>query len=50
MNIETLNRYVIKILISAREKDSISAVSKRIGLSYGWAHKLVSELIREGNF
>ena len=50
MNIETLNPYVIKILISAREKDSISAVSKRIGLSYGWTHKWVTELIREGIF
>jgi DNA-binding Lrp family transcriptional regulator len=48
MNIDTINPYVIKILISAREKDSISSISKRIGLSYGWTHKWVSELIKEG--
>jgi DNA-binding Lrp family transcriptional regulator len=48
MNIDTINPYVIKILISIREKDSISSISKRIGLSYGWTHKWVTELIREG--
>lgn len=50
MNIETLNPYVIKILISARKKDSISSISKRIGLSYGWTHKWAKELIKEGIF
>ena len=48
MNIETINPYVIKILISAREKDSISSISKRINLSYGWTHKWVRELVKEG--
>ena len=48
MNIDTINPYVIKILISAREEDSISSISKRIGLSYGWTHKWVTELIKEG--
>jgi len=48
MNIDTINPYVIKILISARDKDSISAISKRIGLSYGWTHKWVKELIKDG--
>src|SRR3989344_2458913 len=48
MNIDTINPHVIKILISAREKDSISSISKRIGLSYGWTHKWVTELIKEG--
>ncbi len=43
-----INPYVIKILISARKKDSISAVSKRIGLSYGWTHKWATELVKEG--
>ena len=43
-----INPYVIKILISVREKDSISSISKRIGLSYGWTHKWVTELIKEG--
>jgi len=36
MNIELLNPYVMKILISLRNQDSISSISKRIGLSYGW--------------
>ncbi len=48
MNIETINPHVIKILIAVRENDSISAVSKRIGLSYGWTHKWAGELIKEG--
>jgi len=48
MNIETINPYVIKILISVRENDSISSISKRIGLSYGWTHKWVAELVKEG--
>ena len=48
MKIETLNPYVIKILVSLRREDSISSISKRIGLSYGWTHKWVNELIKEG--
>lgn len=50
MDIDTINPYVIKILISVREKDSISSISKRIGLSYGWAHKWAIELVKEGIF
>jgi len=48
MNIELLNPYVLKILISARNEDSISSISGRIGLSYGWTHKWTEELIKEG--
>lgn len=48
MKIELLNPYVIKILISLREKDSISSISKRINLSYGWTNKWVNELVKEG--
>lgn len=48
MRIELLNPHVIKILISIRKEDSISSISKRIGLSYGWTYKWVSELIEEG--
>ena len=48
MKIETINPYVIKILISLRKEDSISSISKRINLSYGWTNKWVNELIREG--
>lgn len=50
MDIDTINPYVIRILISARQKDSISSISKRINLSYGWTHKWVKELIKEGIF
>ena len=45
-----LNPYVVRILISARDQDSISSIAKRIGLSYGWTHKWVSALIKEGVF
>jgi len=48
MKIEMLNQYVIKILISLRKEDSISSISKRINLSYGWTNKWVNELIKEG--
>lgn len=48
MNLEMINPYVMRILISVRDKDSISSISKRINLSYGWTHKWVGELIKEG--
>src|SRR3989344_1420664 len=48
MKIELLNQHVIKILVSLREEDSISAISERINLSYGWTNKWVNELIKEG--
>ena len=48
MDIETLNPYVVRILISARDEDSMSSIAKRIGLSYGWTHKWVNELVKEG--
>ncbi len=48
MKIALLNPHVIKILISVRKEDSISSVSKRIGLSYGWTYKWIKELIKEG--
>lgn len=48
MKIELLNPHVIKILISLRKEDSISSISKRISLSYGWTNKWVNELIKEG--
>lgn len=47
---ELFNPYVLKILISAREEDSVSSISKRIGLSYGWTYKWANELIKEGIF
>lgn len=50
MELGTLNPYVIKILISARDEDSINAVSRRIGLSYGWTHHWAKKLMKEGVF
>lgn len=47
MKIELLNPHVIKILISLKKEDSISSISKRINLSYGWTNKWVNELIQE---
>lgn len=44
------NPYVLKILISVRDEDSISAISERIGLSYGWAYKWINALTNEGVF
>ncbi len=50
MKFDLINPYVMKILISARDQDSVSSISKRIGLSYGWTHKWIEELIKEGIF
>lgn len=50
MRIELLNPHVLRILISARKQDSISSISKRIGLSYGWTYKWINELIKERVF
>ena len=50
MELGLINPYVMKIVIAARQKDSISSISQRIGLSYGWAHKWISALIKEGVF
>ncbi|MBI5065442.1 hypothetical protein HZA97_04330 [Candidatus Woesearchaeota archaeon] len=50
MTIELINPYVLKILISAREVDSINSISDRIDLSYGWTHKWVRELASKGVF
>lgn len=45
-----LNPYVIKIIISVRDQDSINSISKRIGLSYGWTYKWVRKLSEVGIF
>ena len=47
MKIDLLNPYVTKILISAKDGDSVASISKRIKLSYGWTHKWINELIKE---
>jgi len=50
MDIEMLNPHVMKILISARDVDSINSISHRIGLSYGWTHYWAKRLIDVGVF
>ncbi len=50
MKMETLNPYVIKIMIAARKEDSIRAISRRIGLSYGWTYRWIIELEKERVF
>ena len=48
--IDLINPYVLRILISAREEDTINSISHRIRLSYGWTHKWVNELAKKGVF
>jgi hypothetical protein len=50
MKLDTLNPYVMKMVIAARPEDSISAISKRISLSYGWTYKWALELEKVGLF
>lgn len=50
MEIEVLNPYTLKIMIAARREDTISAISKRIGVSYGWTHRWILELEKLGVF
>ena len=50
MEIETINPYVIKIIMSARDADSINGIYKRIGLSYGWTYKWIGKLTELGVF
>ena len=41
---ELINPYVAKILVSAKDRDSIRQISKKIQESYGWTYRWVSEL------
>ena len=50
MEIDIINPYVLRILISARKKDSINSIANRIGLSYGWTHNWVNKLAKKGVF
>lgn len=42
--IDIINPYVAKILITARDGDSIRVISKRIVLSYAWTYNWVEKL------
>ena len=46
--IELMNAYIVKILMSARDRDSIRGISKKINESYGWTYKWVLELEKIG--
>ncbi|MBI2550554.1 hypothetical protein HYV83_05245 [Candidatus Woesearchaeota archaeon] len=50
MNLQIVNPHVMKILIAARDVDSINAIAKRTGISFGWTYKWVKELARAGVF
>lgn len=50
MDIDILNPYVAKIIISTRDEDSINAIAHRIGLSYGWTYNWVKKLADVGVF
>lgn len=43
-----INPYVAKIVIAARDGDSIRQISKKINESYGWTYKWVLELEKIG--
>lgn len=42
--LELINSYVAKILLIAKEGDSIRSISKKIGSSYGWTYKWIKKL------
>ena len=50
MEINTINPYVVKIIIAARKQDSINQIAKRIKLSYGWTYKWCKKLTNLGVF
>ncbi|MBI2653169.1 helix-turn-helix domain-containing protein, partial [Candidatus Woesearchaeota archaeon] len=41
---ELINPYIAKILVSAKNGDSIRCISKKIQESYGWTYKWILEL------
>lgn len=46
MEIDTINPYVMRIIIAAKEHDSINSIAGRIKLSYGWTYKWCKQLIK----
>ncbi len=50
MKMDVINPHVVKIVIAAREGDSIRAISQRIHLSYGWTYKWMHDLAKVGVF
>jgi len=50
MKLDIMNPHAMRIMIASRPVDSISSISRRIGLSYGWAYHWVLELEKAGVF
>ena len=50
MDLEIINPYIMKIIIAAREEDSINRIASRISVSYGWTYKWVNVLSKVGVF
>jgi len=50
MRLDIMNPHAMKIMIASRPVDSISSISRRIGLSYGWTYHWVLELEKAGVF
>ena len=46
--LDLINPYVAKILIAAKDGDSIRSISKKIRESYGWTYKWVLGLEKIG--
>ncbi len=46
--IETINPYIIRILITAKDNDSIRLISKKINLSYAWTYNWIQKLVELG--
>ncbi len=46
--IETINPYIMKIIMACRQQDSIRSIAQRINVSYGWTYKWVQELAKKG--
>lgn len=46
--IELINPYVVKILITAKDGDSIRVISKRTGISYAWTYNWIEKLVDAG--
>ena len=46
--LDLVNPYIAKIVIAARDGDSIRQISKKIRESYGWTYKWMAELEKRG--
>lgn len=43
--IELINPHIVKILITAKDNDSIRSISKKIDLSYAWTYNWITKLV-----